>query len=188
MATDKTTTAAENWPGQSQLRNSIVFNIIMITISWLLLATLTNTLRNRRQIWIHPIVAQFFVADHSDDALPALFEALWKHLINLPQHQKEAVVDELTDLSQFFSWCLFSIQHLVQTPSYYQTPRVLKESEARTRERPSGTSTNTSTRRDPSHFEYVEGNPSRKRKAPTCDACHHTGHRLSSAACPMFRV
>ena len=63
MATDKTTTATDNWPNQSQLRK-FNFNILMITIGRLSLTNLTNTLRDRRQTWIHPILSHIFTFQH----------------------------------------------------------------------------------------------------------------------------
>ncbi|KAG8410689.1 hypothetical protein J3459_022535 [Metarhizium acridum] len=39
----------------------------------------------------------------------------------------------------------------------------------------------TSTRREPSGFERIQGN----RKAPTCSACHVVGHIMTSRSCPL---
>ncbi|CCI45158.1 unnamed protein product [Albugo candida] len=97
------------------------------------------------------------VAGHPDDALPVLFEKLRDNFSNLSRQQKRAVLDDLEEISQV----------------------------ARTRGRPSRMSNKTSTRREPSQFEYVEGLPPRKRKATTCGACHQAEHRRSSAACPV---
>ena len=45
---------------------------------------------------------RLLVAGHPDDALPLLFEISRDNFSNLPRHQKEAVLDDLEEISQVF--------------------------------------------------------------------------------------
>ena len=92
--------------------------------------------------------------------LPVVLKQVASNVAKLPDHQQRATNRHLHDLSQ---WLPFPIKE----------PRVV-----RTKGRPS-----TSTKRNPSGFEYLKQQQKRK-KVEMCSACGGIGHRKTSKNCP----
>ncbi|KAI9917400.1 hypothetical protein PsorP6_013036 [Peronosclerospora sorghi] len=102
--------------------------------------------------------------ERPEDHLPVVLEQVAKNVAKFPDHQQRATIQHLHDLSQ-------------------QLPCLIKEPEVvRTKGRP-----RTSTKRNPSGFEYVE-QTQKRRKAENCSACGGVGNRKTLKNCPAQRA
>ncbi|KAI9921315.1 hypothetical protein PsorP6_000812 [Peronosclerospora sorghi] len=102
--------------------------------------------------------------ERPEDHLPVVLEQVANNVATLPDHQQRATIQHLHDLSQRF-------------PCPIKEPEVV-----RTKARPS-----TSTKRNPSRFEYVE-QTQKRRKVKKYSACGGVGHRKTLKKCPAQRA
>ncbi|KAI9918434.1 hypothetical protein PsorP6_011327 [Peronosclerospora sorghi] len=102
--------------------------------------------------------------ERPEDNLPVVLEQVANNVATLPDHQHRETIQHLHDLSQ-------------QLPCPIKEPEVV-----RTKGRPS-----TSTKRNPSGFEYVE-QKQKRRKAEKCSACGGVGHRKTLKTFPAQRA
>lgn len=109
--------------------------------------------------------------EQPEATLPTVLENVTANFTQLPTHQQQAMVEDLNRLSQ-------------------QAPQPLREPDvSRTKGRPTNADAarrrnDSSTRRDPSGFEYVDP-IQRRRQIEKCGGCGEHGHRSNSKHCPL---
>ncbi|KAI9895433.1 hypothetical protein PsorP6_018792 [Peronosclerospora sorghi] len=102
--------------------------------------------------------------ERPEDHLPVLLEQVSNNVGTLPYHQQRATIQHFHDLSQLL-------------PCPIKEPEVVMTKGCQS----------TSTKRNPSGFEYVE-QTQKRRKAEKCSACSGVGHRKTLKNYPDQRA